>query len=299
MLGDCLLILNACAATATDGWCPTPAPITGDGTARPACCCARRARTAPRRCCCSTGRRGAIRAAPGVCRAAPATATRPPEQAAVREAHEEAGLTAERLHGAGDRGHRRGLRASAVRTGPTPPSSPTRGELLHTVPEPGERRAALGRPRTRWPNCRCTPDSPPAGNGCAPPRRCAAGPRRRTPAAPAAHPGDRDRGLRLVHAGRRGPGAVAAESPDQFAAASADLSCGPRPAGPAAAVIARTTTMRRAPASSTSGRRCASMPPIANHGLSVPISAAARTSSSPGAARPGLVGVGQHGPTQK
>ena len=71
-------------------------------------------------------------------------------------------------------------------------------------------------------------------------------------------------------------------------------------AGSSAAVIARTTTMRRAPAASTSGSRCASMPPIANHGLSVPrFARAARTRSRPGAGRPGLVGVGQHGPTQK
>nr|AJK77007.1 hypothetical protein RC58_19925 [Mycobacterium avium subsp. paratuberculosis] len=64
-------------------------------------------------------------------------------------------------------------------------------------------------------------------------------------------------------------------------------------------MIARTTTTRRAPASSTSGSRCASIPPIANHGLPVCSSAAARTSAKPGAARPGLVGVGQQGPTQK
>ena len=38
----------------------------------------RRTPTARRRCCCSTGRRGVIRAEPGVCRAVPATATRPP-----------------------------------------------------------------------------------------------------------------------------------------------------------------------------------------------------------------------------
>ena len=38
--------------------------------------------------------------------------------------------------------------------------------------------------------------------------------------------------------------------------------------GSSAAVIALTTTTRCAPASSTSGRRCSSMPPIANHGLS-------------------------------
>ena len=49
-------------------------------------------------------------------------------------------------------------------------------------------------------------------------------------------------------------------------------------------------------ASSTSGSRCSSIPPIANHGLCVANSAVARTRSRPGAGRPGLVGVGQHGP---
>ena len=41
------------------------------------------------------------------------------------------------------------------------------------------------------------------------------------------------------------------------------------------------------------------MPPMANHGLSHASPAVDRTSANPGAERPGLVGVGQHGPTQK
>ena len=69
--------------------------------------------------------------------------------------------------------------------------------------------------------------------------------------------------------------------------------------GSSAAVIARTTTTRVAPASITSGNRPSSMPPMANHGLAGASPAVARTRSRPGAVRPGLVGVGQHGPTQK
>lgn len=69
--------------------------------------------------------------------------------------------------------------------------------------------------------------------------------------------------------------------------------------GSAAVVIARTTTTARAPAASTSGTRQTSTPPIANHGRGGDVAATARTSSNPGAWRPGLVGVGQHGPVQK
>ena len=77
---------------------------------------------------------------------------------------------------------------------------------------------------------------------------------------------------------------------------SADLS---------APVMARTTTTRCAPAATTSGKVWASMPPIANHGLrrrgfsADSFAATSRTRSRPGAGRPGLVGVGQHGPVQK
>ena len=66
--------------------------------------------------------------------------------------------------------------------------------------------------------------------------------------------------------------------------------------GSAASVIARTTTTRCAPAASTSSRRASSMPPMANHGRAGARAATARTRSRPGAGRPGLVGVGQHGP---
>src|SRR6476660_8268514 len=166
----------------------------------------------------------------------------------------------------------------------------------------GRARRCAGSLRMKSPNCRCIRGSLPAGSGC-----------------------------------------------DYSAAASRALSrCAAAP-GSSAPVIARTTTIRRAPAASTSGSRCSSIPPIANHGLSVPDvlgptapesdvaadaapesdvaadaapesdvaadaapesdvaadaapetnSAVARTRSRPGAGRPGLVGVGQHGPTQK
>ena len=64
--------------------------------------------------------------------------------------------------------------------------------------------------------------------------------------------------------------------------------------GSSAPVIARTTTIRRAPAASTSGSRCSSIPPIANHGLSVARfrPAASRTRSRPGA-RPARFGRGR------
>lgn len=71
-----LHILNRCGATVTDGWCPTAALRTGAATVRPVCCFGLRGRTAPPRCCCSTARCGAIRAAPGACRAVLETATR-------------------------------------------------------------------------------------------------------------------------------------------------------------------------------------------------------------------------------
>ncbi len=61
-------------------------------------------------------------------------------------------------------------------------------------------------------------------------------------------------------------------------------------AGSSASVMARTTTTRRAPASRTSSRFPASMPPMANHGRSWASEAAYRTRPRPGAYRPGLVG---------
>jgi len=64
-------------------------------------------------------------------------------------------------------------------------------------------------------------------------------------------------------------------------------------AGSSASVRARTTTIRLAPASTTVSTVVRSMPPMANHGRSPATAAARRTSSSPAAGRPGLVGVGQ------
>ena len=90
------LILNACAATVTDGWWPTPATITGaahgaaglllraprpDGT--PAVLLQHRA---------PWSHQGGTWGLPGGARDSHETA----EQAAVREAHEEAGLPSER-----------------------------------------------------------------------------------------------------------------------------------------------------------------------------------------------------------
>ena len=63
--------------------------------------------------------------------------------------------------------------------------------------------------------------------------------------------------------------------------------------------MARTTTIRRAPAASTSSTVPRSIPPIANHGRSVACFAAYETRPRPGAGRPGFVGVGQTGPVQK
>ena len=208
---DRLHILNSCMATVTDGWYPTAAPITGVGTARPVCCCGPRGPTEPPRCCCSIGRCGAIRAVPGVCRAAPGTAMRSAEETAVREAHEEAGLSAERL----------AVRATVV-TAEFAGIGGTQLDLHHRRrrcrrvaahrAQPGKRRVALGR-RGRGGRpaaaSRLRRQLATAAHG---PGDRAAGPRRRTPPAPAAHAGDRGRGLHLVHAGRRGPGAVAAES---------------------------------------------------------------------------------------
>lgn len=59
-------------------------------------CCAPRKPTARPRCCCNIGRCGAIRAGPGGCRAGPGQ-PQTPEQTAVREANEEAGLLVDRL----------------------------------------------------------------------------------------------------------------------------------------------------------------------------------------------------------
>ena len=60
---------------------------------------------------------------------------------------------------------------SAVPTGPTPRSSPTRPSCCTPCPT-GKAPRCAGSARTRWPTCRCIPVSRPAGNGCAPHRRC-------------------------------------------------------------------------------------------------------------------------------
>ena len=172
-VADVFPILNACVATVTAGWCPTPARLTGAGTAPPDCCCGRRGPTDRPRCCCSTGRRGAIRAAPGALPGGARDSHETAEQAAVREAHEEAGLTADQLTVRDDRGDRRGLGRAAGRTGPTPPSSPTRPSCSRPCPT-GRAPNCAGWPRTRWPTCRCIPGSPPAG------QRLRAGRRRRS-----------------------------------------------------------------------------------------------------------------------
>ena len=62
--------------------------------------------------------------------------------------------------------------------------------------------------------------------------------------------------------------------------------------------IARTTQSRCAPRATTSPAFSGLIPPIAKNGF-VATSAAWVTSSSPTAARPGLVGVSQTGPTAK
>ena len=72
-------------------------PSIGVGTGPPDCCCGLRPSTALRGCCCSTGRRGAIRATPGGLPGGARDSHETPEEAALREAHEEAGLPAEHL----------------------------------------------------------------------------------------------------------------------------------------------------------------------------------------------------------
>ena len=69
------------------------------------------------------------------------------EQAAVREAHEEAGLPADQLTVRTTRRHRHREPAA---TGPTPPSSPTRRSCWRRCPI-GRAPNCGGSPRTRWP----------------------------------------------------------------------------------------------------------------------------------------------------
>mgnify|MGYP003497876921 CR=1 FL=1 len=63
--------------------------------------------------------------------------------------------------------------------------------------------------------------------------------------------------------------------------------------------MARTTTMRLAPASRTWSRFPRSIPPMAYQGFSPRFSAAQRTYASPAAGLPGFVGVSQTGPTER
>jgi len=76
--------LNGCVATVTAGSCPTPARLSGASTARRDCCCGHRA---------PWSHQGGTWGLPGGARDSHET----PEQAAVREAHEEAGLPAHQL----------------------------------------------------------------------------------------------------------------------------------------------------------------------------------------------------------
>ena len=166
----CLHILNACTVTATDGWYPTAAPTTGAGMARPVCCCGPRGPTAPPRCCCSIGRCGVIRAAPGLCRAVPGTATRlpsrprsakrtkrpawPPSGSPCGRRVVTAKFSGHRRHALElHHGRRRCRRAAAYRA------------------QPGKRRAALGRRGRGGRPAAASRIRRPAGNGCARPRR--------------------------------------------------------------------------------------------------------------------------------
>ena len=214
--------------TVTDGWCPTAARIIGVGMARPDCCCGPRDPTVLRLCYSSIGRYGAIRAAPGLCRVVLETVTR------LRRRRRSAKPTRRpdclpSICACGRRWSRPRWPGSAELNGPTRRSSPMPAATSRLR---RQLAAATDRPGAR-----------------------SAGPWRRTAAAPAAHHGDRGRGLRLVHARRRGSDAVTSESSDQLAAASADVSCSAAARGSLAAVMARTTTIRRAPASRTSGSR--------------------------------------------
>lgn len=203
-----LHILNRCGATVTDGWCPTAALRTGAATVRPVCCFGLRGRTAPPRCCCSTARCGAIRAAPGACRAVLETA---------RDAGTDRGPRIERgggpvrraTRGAGHGGHRRGVRGRRHALDLHHRCRRCRGVAGHRA-QPGKRRTALGG-RERGGRLAVTSrirrqlatTADRSGDR-------ATGPVRRTAAAAAAHHSDRGRGFPLVYAGRRGSGALAA-----------------------------------------------------------------------------------------
>ncbi|CEJ32864.1 Putative 7,8-dihydro-8-oxoguanine-triphosphatase [Mycobacterium tuberculosis variant bovis] len=136
---------------------------------RPVCCFGLRGRTAPPRCCCSTARCGAIRAAPGACRAVLETATRRRNRprSANRARRRACPPSDSRC---GPRWSPPRCAGSTTRTGPTPPLSPMPGSCWTPCPT-GKAPNCAGWPRTRWPTCRYIPDSPPVGNDCGPLRR--------------------------------------------------------------------------------------------------------------------------------
>lgn len=160
------------------------------------------------RCCCSTARCGAIRAAPGACRAVLETATRRRNRprSANRARRRACPPSDSRC---GPRWSPPRCAGSTTRTGPTPPLSPMPGVAGHRA-QPGKRRTALGG-RERGGRLAVTSrirrqlatTADRSGDR-------ATGPVRRTAAAAAAHHSDRGRGFPLVYAGRRGSGALAA-----------------------------------------------------------------------------------------
>lgn len=203
-----LHILNRCGATVTDGWCPTAALRTGAATVRPVCCFGLRGRTAPPRCCCSTARCGAIRAAPGACRAVLETATRRRNRprSANRARRRACPPSDSRC---GPRWSPPRCAGSTTRTGPTPPLSPMPGSCWTPCPT-GKAPNCAGWPRTRWPTCRYIPDSPPVGNDCGPLRRPCHWPGATNGGSGCRAPFRSRPGFPLVYAGRRGSGALAA-----------------------------------------------------------------------------------------
>ena len=122
-------------------------------------CCVHHFRMVVLPCCCSIERRGAIRV-PGTA-GGHVTATN--QQAAVREAHEEAGLPVERVYVRTTVVTSEVLGTAACR-GPTTVVADA-AEPLATVPN-GESAGCAGWMSTRWRRCRCILVSPPAGRAC-------------------------------------------------------------------------------------------------------------------------------------
>ena len=220
-----------------------------------------------------------------------------PEQAAVREAHEEAGLAATSSRcgppwspRVGQRypldlhhGHRR-RRLNCCTTVPNRESSELRWVAEDEVAElplhPGFAAS--------WQRLRTAPAIVPLGPGDQ---------RRRHLPRTVETRGGR---FRVVHRGPTRPRAVAAEFPDQLAAASAALSrCG------RGARILGGGDRADHHDSARAGRQHFGQPLRVDAADGEPRLVAGqsrrwpRTRSRPGAGRPGLVGVGQHGPTQK